>query len=86
MGAGCGSIRKMTEKMRRGLLDAVLTVSKQPSRRDRLFPDTVISFTNEDYPSESIEPHEGALAITAQVRTMEIKIIMIDNSSSVDIL
>lgn len=46
----------------------------------------VISFTDDDFSSESIEPHEGALVITAQVGPVDVRRIMIDNGSSVDIL
>lgn len=67
-------------------MDAVLTVSKQPTRKDQAFPDTVISFIDEDYPFESMEPYEGALMITAQVGPMNVRRMMIDNGSSVDIL
>lgn len=55
------------------------------SKRSAL-PGMVISFSDEDYPSESVEPHEGALVITAQVGPIDMKRIMIDNSFSVDIL
>lgn len=55
----------MTGEKRRGSLDSILIVSEQLIRRDRPYPDMVISFTDEDYPPESVEPHEGALVITA---------------------
>lgn len=61
-------------------------MSKQPTQRDRPYPDTVISFSDEDYTFESVKPHKGALVITAQVGPMDMMRIMIDNRSSVDIL
>lgn len=81
-----GSVGRVTGKKRRGLLDLILTVSKQPAMRDRAYPGTVISFTDEDYPPESVEPHKGALMITAQVGPVDMRRMMIDNGSSVDIL
>lgn len=72
-------------KKRCRALDSVLTISDQPTKRERLYQDTVISFTDEDYPSE-LKPHERALDITAQVGSMDMKRIMIDNRSSIDIL
>lgn len=77
---------KGDRKKRRGVLDSVLTVSKQPVRKEKLYPDIVISFTNDDFLSEAIKPHEGALVITAQVSPVDMRRIMIDNNSSVDIL
>lgn len=61
-------------------------VSEQPARREHPYPDTVISFFDEDYPPESVEPYKGALVITAQVRAIDMRRIMIENGSSVDIL
>lgn len=49
-------------------------------------PDTVISFFDEDYPLESVEPNEGAFVIIAQVGPANMRRIMIDNRSLVDIL
>lgn len=63
----------------------MLTVS-DTVKKDRAFPGTVISFSDEDYLVESVEPHEGALVITAQVGPVDMKMMMIDNGSSVDIL
>lgn len=60
-----GSDGRVTGEKRRGSLDSILIVSEQLIRRDRPYPDMVISFTDEDYPPESVEPHEGALVITA---------------------
>lgn len=81
-----GSVRKVTGKKLRGFLDAVLSGSYQPVRRERLYPGSVISFTDEDFLLKPIEPHEGALVITAQVGSMDMKRMMIDNGSSIDIL
>lgn len=64
----------------------MLTVSEQPARRERAYPGTVISFTDEDYPAESVELYEGALVIMAQVGLVDVKRMMIDSGSSVDIL
>lgn len=54
--------------------------------KDRAYLGTVISFTDEDYPSESVEPHKGALVITTQVGSVDMRRMMIGNGSSVDIL
>lgn len=63
-----------------------MSVSDHPVRRDRAFPVTVISFTDEYYPSELVDQHEGALVITTQVGPVDMGRMMIDNGSSVDIL
>lgn len=68
------------------MLNSILTVFEQPARRDRLYPNTIISFTDNDFPPESVEPHEGALVIIAQVRPVDVRRIMIDNGSLVDVL
>lgn len=60
-----GSVGCVTGKKRQGLVDAILAVFKQLARRDQAYPDTVISFSDEDYLIESVEPYEGALVITA---------------------
>lgn len=60
-----GSVGCVIGKKRRVLVDAILAVFEQPARRDRAYPDTVISFSDEYYPIESVEPHEGTLVITA---------------------
>lgn len=77
-------MRRVTGKKRQGTLDSM--VSEQPVRRDRPYPGTVISFFDEDYPPESVEPREGALVITAQVGPVDMRRIMMDNGSLVDIL
>lgn len=59
---------------------------RQPTRRERPYLDTIISFSEEDYSPESVELHEGALVIFAQVGPLDMRRIMIDNRSSVDIL
>lgn len=64
----------------------MLVVSEHPTRRERTYTGMVISFTNEDYPIDSVEPHEGALVITTQVSQVDMRRMMIDNGSSVDIL
>lgn len=61
-------------------------MSEQPAKRDRLYPGTVISFADDDFPSKFVEPHEGALMITAQVGPVDVRRIMIDNGSLVNIL
>lgn len=60
-----GTAGKLVGKKRRGYLDSVMSVAGVLPKTDRLFPGTVISFTDTDYPLELIEPHEGALVITA---------------------
>lgn len=81
-----GLVGRVTGKKHRDSLDSILTVSEQPARRDRPYPDIVISFSDEDYLFESMELHERALVITAQVGPVYMRRIMIDNGSSVDIL
>jgi len=68
-----GTAGKIVGKKRRGYLDSVMSVADTPPKTDRAFPETVISFTDADYPSEPIEPHEGALVITVQVDLMDVK-------------
>lgn len=46
----------------------------------------MISFSNVDLPVEPVNLHERALVITAQVRLVYMKRIMIDNRSSIDVL
>lgn len=53
---------------------------------ERPYPNTIIFFSNEDYPPDTVEPLEGALVITAQVGLVNMRRIMIDNGPSVDIL
>lgn len=81
-----GTSGKLVGKKRRSYLDSVMSVAGTLLKTDRPFPGTVISFTNEDYPSKTIEPHEGSLVVTAQVGSVDMKRMMIDNGSSVDIL
>lgn len=81
-----GSVGRVIGKKRRDLVDAVLAVSEHPAKRDRAYLGTVLSFLDEDYPVESVEPHEGALVITAQVGPIDMRRMMIGNGSSVDIL
>lgn len=79
-------MRRVTGKKRGGLLDSVLMVSEQPTQRDLPYPGIIISLSDEDYPSESVEPHERALVITVKVGPVDMRRIMIDNGTSVDIL
>lgn len=81
-----GSVRNVTGKKRHGLLDDVLSMSDQPVRQERQYSGTIISFSDEEYFSEPIEPHEEALIITGQVGSLDMKRIITDNGSSVDIL
>lgn len=78
--------RTRDREKRQGLLESVLTVFAQPARKDRAYLDTVISFNNEDCPFESVEPYEGALLITTQVRPLDMRRMMMDKGSSMDIL
>lgn len=79
-------MRHVIGRKRQGTLDSILTVFEQPARRDRLYPGTIIYFFDKDYPPKSVEPHEGALVITAQVGPVDMRRIIINNGSSVDIL
>lgn len=44
-------------------LNSILMMYEQPVRRERPYPNTVISFFDEDYPPDKVEPHEGTLVI-----------------------
>lgn len=59
-----GSVGKLTWKKGRGATDSVLTVSNQPMKGEHPYPNTIIFFPNEDYPLDTMEPHEGELVIT----------------------
>lgn len=77
---------KVAGKKRWGYLDVVMTLAGKPPKAERAYPGSVISFTDEDFPSEPIKLHEGALVITTQVGSVDMKRMMIDNGSSVDFL
>lgn len=64
----------------------VFKINPDASKRSRLSPTSVISFSDEDYPQGMIERHQDALVITAKVGVNSVKKILIDNGSSVDIL
>lgn len=76
----------MTGRKSRDIIDSILTVFEQPSKRERPYPNIMISFSDKDYPFDMVEPHEGALVITTQVGPVDMQRIMIDNGFSVDIL
>lgn len=63
-----------------------MALSNQPLKGERPYPNTIIFFSDVDYSSDMVEPHEGALVITTQVRPVDMRRIMIDNGSSVDII
>lgn len=71
---------------RRSATDFILAVSDQPVKGEKPYPNTMISFSDEDYPPHTMKPHEGALIIMAQVGPVNMRRIVIDNDSSMDIL
>lgn len=56
------------------------------TKRPRRNPTPVISFSDDDFMENMIEGHQDAPVITAKIGTNNVKKILIDNGSSVDIL
>lgn len=72
----------MSSRQKKAYARAVHQVSAQP----KALKTTAIIFTDEDYSSGMVTPHEDALVIIAQVGTMDLRRILVDNGSSVDVL
>lgn len=55
---------------------------------ERPFPNInmLISFSDEDYPVDMVEPYECALVNITQVGSVDMRRIMIGNDSSLDVL
>lgn len=64
----------------------MLIVHRPGNGKDPVSQTSLITFTDEDYTLRMITPHEDALVISAQVGAMDLRQILVDNRSSVEIL
>ncbi|XP_074346148.1 uncharacterized protein LOC141684911 [Apium graveolens] len=64
----------------------VLNINPSPTKLPRANPSLVISFSDDDYYLGLIECHQDALVITTRVGTNTVKMMLVDNGRSVDIL
>lgn len=61
-------------------------VCRVETKRPRKNPTPIISFSDEDFAENMIEGHQDALVITTRIGANNVKKVLIDNGSSVDIL
>lgn len=61
-------------------------ICRVETKRPQKNPSPVISFSDDFFPENIIEGHQDALVITTRIGTNNVKKVLIDNGSSVDIL
>lgn len=54
-----GSGVRVIGRKRRGSSESIFIVFDQSSKREQPYPNTIISFSDEDYPLDTVESHEG---------------------------
>lgn len=76
-------VGKESNNAKKSYIQEVYSLYKQPIKK--FWDDQIISFSDKDY-IKIITPHEDALVITSLIAYYTVSKILMDNSSSVDIL
>ncbi|XP_074352843.1 uncharacterized protein LOC141691995 [Apium graveolens] len=83
----CGSaIGGFSHNSRKMYAREVFNVNSSTTKRPRANPSPIISFSDDDYHPGLIEGHQDALVIITRVGNNTVKIMLVDNGSSVDII
>lgn len=77
-----GSIAAISNKQKKAFIRAVHHVSGQPKSALT----NAITITDDDYPTGMVTAHDNAPVIIAQVGSIDLWHMLVDNESSVDIL